>query len=168
MVPPSVVVKDGMGGRRLARLFSRSAATERLVNAIFVVIISELFQLSPCPCSKIYSWGDGSPMKHEADDFARSNRTIWQCQDRSTLCGCSARLIERISRKSKPDFHAGPGACCRQDGSLGGAAFVAMMQSSDLGERDDLARSRLLYWPGVQTILVEREMRPDLAIILEI
>ena len=46
MVPPSVVVKDGMGGRRLARSFSWSAATERLVNAIFVVIISELFQLS--------------------------------------------------------------------------------------------------------------------------
>src|SRR5260370_42610463 len=47
VVPPSVVVKDGMGGRRLARSFSRSAATERLVNAIFVVRISELFQLSP-------------------------------------------------------------------------------------------------------------------------
>jgi hypothetical protein len=45
MVPPSVVVKDGMGGRRLARSFSRSAAIERLVNAIFVVIIAELFQL---------------------------------------------------------------------------------------------------------------------------
>jgi hypothetical protein len=47
MVPPRVVVKDGMGGRRLARSFSRSAATERLVNAIFVVIMSELFQLRP-------------------------------------------------------------------------------------------------------------------------
>jgi hypothetical protein len=47
MIPPSVVIKDGMGGRRLARSFSRGAATERLVNAIFVVIISELFQLSP-------------------------------------------------------------------------------------------------------------------------
>ena len=46
MVPPSVVVKDGMGGRRLARSFSRSAAAERLVNAIFVVINSVLFQLS--------------------------------------------------------------------------------------------------------------------------
>jgi hypothetical protein len=23
-----------------------------------------------CPCSKIYPWGDGSPMKHVADDFA--------------------------------------------------------------------------------------------------
>jgi len=33
MVPPRVVVKDGMGGRRLARSFSRSAATERLVPA---------------------------------------------------------------------------------------------------------------------------------------
>jgi hypothetical protein len=41
------VDKDGMGGRRLARSFSRSAATERLVNAIFIVIISELFELSP-------------------------------------------------------------------------------------------------------------------------
>jgi hypothetical protein len=33
MVPPSVVVNDGMGGRRLAKSFSRGAATERLVNA---------------------------------------------------------------------------------------------------------------------------------------
>ena len=46
MVPPSVVIKDGMGGRWLARSFSGSAATERLMNAIVVVIISELFQLS--------------------------------------------------------------------------------------------------------------------------
>ena len=46
MVPPSVVIKDGMGGRRFARPFSRSAATERLVNAICVVVISELFELS--------------------------------------------------------------------------------------------------------------------------
>src|SRR5215831_2435065 len=47
MVPPCVMVKSGMGGRRLARSFSRSAAAERLVNAIVIVIISELFQLSP-------------------------------------------------------------------------------------------------------------------------
>src|SRR5213596_824342 len=46
MVPPHVVIKGGMGGRRFARSFSRSAATERLVNAIFVVINSELFQLA--------------------------------------------------------------------------------------------------------------------------
>jgi len=46
MVPPSVVIKDGMGGRRFARSFSWRAATERLVNAIVVVIGSELFQLS--------------------------------------------------------------------------------------------------------------------------
>jgi hypothetical protein len=37
MVPPSVVIKDGMCGRRFARSFSRSAATERLVNARLVV-----------------------------------------------------------------------------------------------------------------------------------
>ena len=46
MVPPSVVIKDGMGWRWFTRSFSWSAATERLVNAIFVVIDSELFQLS--------------------------------------------------------------------------------------------------------------------------
>src|SRR5450631_494680 len=46
MVPPSVVVKDGMCGRRFARSLSWSATAERLVNAIVVVIISELSQLS--------------------------------------------------------------------------------------------------------------------------
>jgi hypothetical protein len=45
MIPPSVVIKDGVGGRRFARSFSWSAATERLVNPIFVVINSELVQL---------------------------------------------------------------------------------------------------------------------------
>jgi hypothetical protein len=47
MVPPRVMVKGGMGGRRLAGSFSRCVAAERLVNAMFIVIISELFQLSP-------------------------------------------------------------------------------------------------------------------------
>ena len=46
MVPPSVVIKDGMDGRRLAGFFSRSAAVKRLVNAICVVRNPELFQLS--------------------------------------------------------------------------------------------------------------------------
>ena len=46
MGPPCIVIKDSIGGRRFARSFSRSAAIERLMNAIFVVIISELFQLS--------------------------------------------------------------------------------------------------------------------------
>jgi len=40
MAPPGVASKDSTGGRRLARLFSWSAAAERLVNAILVVIIS--------------------------------------------------------------------------------------------------------------------------------
>jgi hypothetical protein len=47
MVPPNVVIKDGMGGWRFARSFFWGAATERLVNAVPVVINSELFQLSP-------------------------------------------------------------------------------------------------------------------------
>src|SRR5262245_3556726 len=39
MVPPCVAVKDGRGGRRLARSFSRRTAIERLVSAMLVVII---------------------------------------------------------------------------------------------------------------------------------
>src|SRR5262245_34905037 len=46
MVPPSIAGKDSPGGRRLARSFSRGTTIERLVNAMVVVIISELFQLS--------------------------------------------------------------------------------------------------------------------------
>src|SRR5712692_10140824 len=38
MVPPGVMIKDGMGGRRFSGSFSWSAATERLVNAIPVWI----------------------------------------------------------------------------------------------------------------------------------
>ena len=46
MGPPGVAGKDGRGGRRLAGSFSRSTAIERLVSAVVVVIIPELFQLS--------------------------------------------------------------------------------------------------------------------------
>jgi hypothetical protein len=28
------------------------------------------WEIVRCPCSKIYPWGKGSPMKHVADDFA--------------------------------------------------------------------------------------------------
>ena len=46
MVPPGVTSKDGRGGRRLPRSFSWYTAIERLVGAVVIVIISELFQLS--------------------------------------------------------------------------------------------------------------------------
>jgi hypothetical protein len=44
MVPPSVVIKGGMDGWPFAESFSWSAA-KQLVNAIFVIIDSELSQL---------------------------------------------------------------------------------------------------------------------------
>jgi hypothetical protein len=98
-----------------------------------------------CPCSKT---------------LHRSNKTIWQCQDLSALVPMLERdCIEWIGRRSKPVF--APDRASRSE--LGGAAFVAMMQSSDLGGRD-LASSRSVYWPGVRTMLVEREMRPGLVI----
>jgi hypothetical protein len=43
---PSIVIKDRMGRRWLTGSFSWSAATERLMDAIVVVIDSELFQLA--------------------------------------------------------------------------------------------------------------------------
>ena len=46
MIPPSVTSKDGRGGRRLPRSFSRCTAVERLVGAVVVEVSSELFQLS--------------------------------------------------------------------------------------------------------------------------
>jgi hypothetical protein len=46
MVPPSVAMKDGRGGWRSAGSFCWRAAIERLVNAMLVVIMPELFQLS--------------------------------------------------------------------------------------------------------------------------
>jgi hypothetical protein len=35
--------------------------------------------------------------------------------------------------------------------------FAAVQQSSDLGQRNDLADSRSVYWPGVRTILAAQE-----------
>jgi len=65
MVPPRVVVEDGMGGRRLARSFSRSAAAERLV--------------------RIYEFAvDTSPFKSRA----RTSRS-------SVRCALCCRIVQR-------------------------------------------------------------------------
>ena len=47
-------------------------------------------------------------------------------------------------------------------------ALVAMMQSTDLWERDDLAYSGWVNGAALRTILVEREMRSGLVIIAKI
>jgi hypothetical protein len=47
-------------------------------------------------------------------------------------------------------------------------ALVAMMQSTDLWERDDLAYSESVNGAALRTILVEREMRSGLVIIAKI
>jgi hypothetical protein len=48
------------------------------------------------------------------------------------------------------------------------AALVAMMQSKDLWERDNLTSSGSVYRPSLRAILVEREVRPGLVIIVKI
>jgi hypothetical protein len=48
------------------------------------------------------------------------------------------------------------------------ASFVAMMQTSDLREGNVLASGWRLYWTRLGGILVEREMRSGLVMILKI
>ena len=43
-----------------------------------------------------------------------------------------------------------------------------MMQSTDLWERNDLACGRSVYGPLLRAVLVEREMRPGVMMILKI
>src|SRR5665213_4297665 len=49
-----------------------------------------------------------------------------------------------------------------------GATFVPMMQTARLRERDDLACREWLYAARLRTILVEREMRPGIVMVLNI
>jgi hypothetical protein len=46
-----------------------------------------------------------------------------------------------------------------------GATFVAMMQTSDLREGNDLARGWWVYWARLGAILVQRQMRARLIVI---
>src|SRR5438046_751991 len=93
MVPPSVVIKNCMGGRRFARSFSRSAATERLVNAIFVVINSELFQLAlQVDCvpdhhviKKLPSYCPDQPFHERMDRVAYGSHLISSTTNRRNL-----------------------------------------------------------------------------------
>ena len=49
-----------------------------------------------------------------------------------------------------------------------GSTLIAMMQTADLREGNNLARGWRMYRSGLRAILVEREMRPALVIILKI
>src|ERR1019366_1703890 len=60
------------------------------------------------------------------------------------------------------------GASVPRQQSLSGATFVAMMQTTDLRERNNLACRGRLYASRLRTILGEREMRPRPMIILNV
>jgi hypothetical protein len=51
---------------------------------------------------------------------------------------------------------------------LSRATLVAMMQTTDLREWDNLARSGWVYRTALRTILVEREMRSRLVVIVKV
>jgi hypothetical protein len=51
---------------------------------------------------------------------------------------------------------------------LGRTSFVAMMEATDLWERDNLAGSGRVYRSALRTILGEREMRSRLVVIVKV
>jgi hypothetical protein len=51
---------------------------------------------------------------------------------------------------------------------LSSSTLVTMMQTTDLRERDDLARSGWVYRSALRTILGEREMRSRLVVIMKV
>jgi hypothetical protein len=55
-----------------------------------------------------------------------------------------------------------------RDKRLGRPPFVAMMQTTDLRKRDNLAGSGWMYRAALGTILVELEMRSRLVVILKV
>jgi len=49
-----------------------------------------------------------------------------------------------------------------------GSTLIAMMQAADLGKGNDIACGRKLYATGPRAVLVEREMRSGVMMILKI
>ena len=66
-------------------------------------LLSAIALFATCPCSKIYPWGNGSPLKNVADDFASAQWNIWHCRDLSAR-DAGRDCIEWIGRRSKRAF----------------------------------------------------------------
>ena len=64
--------------------------------------------------------------------------------------------------------HAETGMPLRSPKSSRGAAFVAMMQATNLRESDNVSRDGCVYGARFRTILVKREMGSGLVMILKI
>src|SRR5271163_4286679 len=59
-------------------------------------------------------------------------------------------------------------AFCGHDKRLGRVPFVAMVQATDLWERDNFAGSGRMYRAALGTILAERKVRFRLVVILNV
>ena len=81
-------------------------------------------------------------------------RALWHSSKRS----CVMRRI----------VHAKRGMPVRSPKSSRGAAFVAMMQATNLRESDNVSRDGWVYGARFRTILVKREMGSGLVMILKI
>jgi hypothetical protein len=57
---------------------------------------------------------------------------------------------------------------CGRDKRLSGVPFVAMVQATDLRERDNLAGSGWMYRAALGTIFAERKVRSRLVVILNV
>ena len=81
-------------------------------------------------------------------------------------------VTHSIKKKAAPvaaNENAGASACLfGRDRRLSSEPLVAMMEAADLREWDNLARSRWVYRTALRTILVEREMRSRLVVIVKV
>ena len=111
------------------------------------------------------------PTTTASDDFVSATSefamvAMLQCAMHGAGCPTAERVknLEMCSR-----IHLEAGVRVRRPASVSrSASFVAMMQTADLREGNDLARGWRMYRTGLWAIFVEREMRPALVIILKI
>jgi hypothetical protein len=76
--------------------------------------------------------------------------------------------VQRASQKDERNGWRGPVAGKTAGVRLRRASDVAVMQTTDFGDRDDRAALRRLDWATVGGVLVEREMCASLTVVREV
>jgi hypothetical protein len=145
--------------RLLERLhLPRILAALLLILALFATIVGLGTAISGPAATWAAKLPEGIPRLQERLSFMREpintlQRFLQQVYVSPFPTSSLARLRERVRS---------PAGVSRS------ASFVAMMQTTDLREGNDIAHGWRMYRTGLWAILVEREMRPALVIISKI
>ena len=119
-----------------------------------------------CPCAKIYLLLDCvCRLRSRVPIVYQRHRRLARLQ--CTMHGCWSPLQSSDAAGEERVF------ILKQASSFGrlssrSASFVAMMQTADLREGNDLARGWRMYWTGLRAVLVERKVCSALVMILKI